>query len=49
MPDGTVGLRLGIVTRSFGREPITWQRVMIPPTRYDLKLDFNPPGDNGSA
>ena len=49
VPDGTVGLRLGIVTRSFGREPITWQRVMIPPTRYGLKLDFNPPGDNGSA
>jgi DNA-binding GntR family transcriptional regulator len=45
----TVGLRIDIVGRSFGHEPFTYQRVAIPPTRWALKLDFNPPGTGGSA
>jgi DNA-binding GntR family transcriptional regulator len=40
---GTAGLRIDIVGRSFGHESVTYQRVAIPPTRWALKLDFNPP------
>ncbi len=40
---GVVGLQVTIVGRSFGRVPITFQRMVVPPTRYGLKLDFNPP------
>jgi DNA-binding GntR family transcriptional regulator len=45
----TVGLRIDIVGHSFGREPVTYQRVSIPPTRWALKLDFNPPASGASA
>ena len=41
---GTAGLQVHIVGRSFGRVPITFQRMAVPPTPYALKLDFNPPG-----
>jgi GntR family transcriptional regulator len=40
---GTSGLQVQIRTYSFGRVPITWQRMFVPPTEYGLKLDFNPP------
>lgn len=40
---GTAGLQVHIVGRSFGGVPITFQRMTVPPTRYALKLDFNPP------
>jgi DNA-binding GntR family transcriptional regulator len=49
VPGGTAGLQIDIVGRSFGHEPVTYQRVAIPPTRWALKLDFNPPGTGGSA
>lgn len=41
---GTPGMEVHIVTRSFGRVPITFQVMRVPPTRYALRLDFNPPG-----
>lgn len=44
----TTGLQIDIVGRSFGRAPITFQRMIVPPSPYGLKLDFNPP-DGGSA
>lgn len=37
------GLEVQIVTYSFGRSPITWQRMFVPASEYGLKLDFNPP------
>ncbi len=40
---GTSGMQVHIRTYSFGRAPITWQRMFVPPTEYGLKLDFNPP------
>ena len=40
---GTMGLHVRITGRSFGRTPITFQRMHVPPTPYALKLDFNPP------
>jgi DNA-binding GntR family transcriptional regulator len=46
---GAVGLQVTIIGRSFGRMPITWQRMVVPPTRYGLKLDFNPPGADNAA
>lgn len=48
VPAGTSGLRLDIVGYSFGHAPITWQRVVIPPTPCGLKLDFHPP-DGGAS
>ena len=44
LPPGTFGLEVHITSRSFGRTPITFQRMSVPPTPYALKLDFNPPG-----
>jgi DNA-binding GntR family transcriptional regulator len=44
----TWGLRIDIVGRSFGRAPITFQQMVVPPTRYGLKLDFYPPGPAGA-
>lgn len=38
------GLQIHITGYSFGRTPITFQRMTVPPTPYALKLDFNPPG-----
>jgi DNA-binding GntR family transcriptional regulator len=49
LPPGTPGLHINIVGRSFGRTPITFQRVAVPPTRWALRLDFNPPGVDGMA
>lgn len=49
VPPGTAGLQIDIVGRTFGNEPFTYQRVAIPPTRWALKLDFNPPAAGGSA
>lgn len=40
---GTAGMQLQIRGYSFGRVPITYQRMFVPPTDYGLKLDFNPP------
>jgi GntR family transcriptional regulator len=40
----TVGLQVLITGRSFGRAPITFQVMSVPPVPYALKLDFNPPG-----
>lgn len=37
------GLQVDIVSRSFGGVAITFQRMVVPQTRYGLKLDFNPP------
>ncbi|CAA9427924.1 MAG: hypothetical protein AVDCRST_MAG51-2449 [uncultured Ramlibacter sp.] len=45
---GTPGLQVHITGRSFGRLPITFQLMSVPPTRFALKLDFNPP-TSGSA
>ncbi len=36
-------LRVDIVGRSFGREPITFQRMVVPPTTFGLILNFSPP------
>lgn len=44
LPANTTGLQVNIVNRSFGPAPISFQRMLVPPTRYALKLDFNPPG-----
>lgn len=40
---GACALRLHIVARSFGREPITFQRMVVPPTGHGLVLNFGPP------
>ena len=40
----TPGMEVHILSRSFGRTPITFQIMRVPPTRYALRLDFNPPG-----
>ena len=37
------GLQVHIVGRSFSGVAITFQRMIVPQTRYGLKLDFNPP------
>lgn len=41
---GMMCLQIDIVGRSFGRVPITFQRMIVPPTGHGLKLDFTPPG-----
>ena len=46
---GAWGLEIHIVSRSFGRVPITWQRMVVPPAPQGLKLDFHPPGSSGDA
>jgi hypothetical protein len=28
---------------SFGRQAITFQRMVVPPTGHAMKIDFNPP------
>jgi DNA-binding GntR family transcriptional regulator len=38
---GASALQVNIVGRTFGRVPIFFQRMLVPPTRYGLKLDFN--------
>ena len=37
------GLLVQIRGYSFGRAPISYQRMFVPQTEYGLKLDFNPP------
>ena len=44
IPPRTFGLEVHIIGRSFGHAPISFQRMIVPPTPYALKLDFNPPG-----
>jgi DNA-binding GntR family transcriptional regulator len=44
IPPSTFGLQVHIIGRSFGHEPISFQRMSVPPTPYALKFDFNPPG-----
>lgn len=46
---GTHGLQVDIVGRSFGRVAITFQRMIVPPTLYRIKLDFNPPDGGVTA
>ncbi|MEO5882672.1 MAG: GntR family transcriptional regulator [Caldimonas sp.] len=46
---GTAGLQVQIRGFSFGRTPITWQRMFVPPTAYGLRLDFNPPSTDAWA
>jgi len=41
---GVAGIQVDVTGRSFGRIPITFQRISVPQTSYALKLDFNPPG-----
>lgn len=41
---GSPALHVHITGRSVGRVPITFQLMVVPPTRFGLKLDFNPPG-----
>lgn len=40
---GTLGLQVRITTRSFGRQPISFQHMVVPPTPYAMKFDFSPP------
>lgn len=46
---GTIGLHVAITGRSFGRQPITFQHMCVPPTPYALKFDFNPPHPDDAA
>jgi DNA-binding GntR family transcriptional regulator len=47
---GTLGLLVHITARSFGRQPISFQSMRVPPTPYALRFDFNPPEhDPGTA
>lgn len=39
----TCGLRVHILGRSFSGAAITFQHMIVPPTRHGLKLDFNRP------
>ena len=43
------GLQLQIVGYSFGKAPITFQRVFVPPTAHGLRLDFAPPAHAAEA
>jgi len=49
VPPGTIGLQVAITGRSFGRQPISFQHMCIPPTPYALKFDFNPPGPDNAT
>lgn len=40
---GTMGMQVHITARSFGRQPISFQCMRVPPTPYALKFDFQPP------
>ena len=46
---GTIGLRVDIVGHSFARAPITFQRMVVPPTTHGLMLNFASPGSDGNA
>jgi GntR family transcriptional regulator len=43
------GLQVDIVGRSFGRVPITFQCMLVPPTDHGLVLDFTPSDVRGYA
>lgn len=49
VPAHSMGLQINITGRSFGRVPISFQRMSVPPTSYALKLDFNPPGPEAAG
>jgi hypothetical protein len=36
-------LQVDITGYSFGRQAITFQRMVVPPTGHAMKIDFNPP------
>lgn len=44
---GTWGLEVHITGLGLGRVPITFQRMMVPPTEHALKLDFHDPREPG--
>lgn len=44
VPSRATVLQIQITGWTVGRLPITYQLVSVPPTRFALKLDFNPPG-----
>lgn len=46
---GTTCMQIDIVARSLGNVPITFQRMIVPPTDYGLKLDFTPPDGREST
>lgn len=46
---GSMGLAVDITGRSFGRQPITFQHMYVPPNPYALKFDFNPPHPDDAA
>lgn len=43
VPRQTYGLQVDIVGRTFGRVPITFQQMIVPPAPCGLMLDFKPP------
>lgn len=45
VPAGAPVLQVHITGLSVGRQPITYQVMTVPQTRYALQLDFNPPAD----
>ena len=49
VPPGTMGMQVRITARSFGRQPISFQTMLVPPTPYALKFDFNPPDTDPAA
>lgn len=49
VPLKSFGLQVDIVGRSFGHVPISFQRMIVPPTASGLKLDFAPPADSPKA
>ncbi len=40
IPPGSWGLRVRILTRSKGLQPLAWQSILVPPTELELDLDF---------
>lgn len=40
LPQGSWGMEVHIVTFGVGRQPLTFQRMVVPPTEYALRLDF---------
>jgi GntR family transcriptional regulator len=46
---GSLGLQVRITARSFGRQPISYQCMWVPPTPYALKFDFHAPDHDPTA
>ena len=49
VPPGTMGMQVRITARSFGRQPISYQCMWVPPTPYALKFDFHAPDHDPTA